>query len=337
MPKSGVRETLQNVLLILRKVQSGRPVNKKELAAELDRSERQINRYLATLTEVGFHFETDEHGCFRGQVRLLPHSDQDLPLDLLSVSREELTLLYLQMSGIQQVGSAEQRAGLLKKIQNAMGSEEVDFQQLTEMMLSHERAYKSYDSSESRDVIATLLEALYRNRRCSLTYRIPNEEFDRVYELEPYRIMEFDGGLYCYCNIPDSGFTRLLAIERIKSISLCDSWFEISENVEQEIEDHLTNAFRLIDDGEILKVKLKFTPDQTPYVKERVWHPTQKIQIHKDGSATMSFEASGRFEIIRWILGWGQACEVHSPKGIRKEVKHNLQSAIEFYHHQPGK
>ncbi len=331
MPKSGVRETLQNVLLILRKVQSGRPVNKKELAAELDRSERQINRYLATLTEVGFHFETDEHGCFRGQVRLLPHSDQDLPLDLLSVSREELTLLYLQMSGIQQVGSTKQRAGLLKKIQNAMGSEEVDFQQLTEIMLSHERAYKSYDSPESRMVIATLLEALYWNRRCSLTYRIPNEEFDRVYELEPYRIMEFDGGLYCYCNIPDSGFTRLLAVERIKSISLCDSWFEHTQNVEKEIEDHLSNAFRLIDDGEILKVKLKFTPDQAPYIKERVWHPTQHIQHNADGSVTLSFHTTGRIEVLKWILAWGPACRVISPADLRAEIRENLERSLDLY------
>lgn len=331
MPKTGVRETLQNVLFILRKVQSGKPVNKKELAVELDRSERQIRRYLEVLTEVGFHFETDEHGFFRGQVRLLPHSDQDLPLNLLSVSREELTLLYLQMSGIQQVGSTEQRAGLLKKIQNAMGSEEVDFLQLTEMMLSHERAYKSYDSSESRAVIATLLEALYRNRRCNLTYRIPNEGFDRVYELEPYRIMEFDGGLYCYCNIPDSGFTRLLAVERIKSISLCDSWFEHTQNVEKEIEDHLTNAFRLIDDGEVLKVKLKFTGDQAPYILERTWHPTQKIQRHQDGSVSMTFAASGSFEIVRWIYSWGSACEVISPIDLRNEISKELQHACSLY------
>ncbi|MFC1499966.1 helix-turn-helix transcriptional regulator [Candidatus Zixiibacteriota bacterium] len=305
MPKSGVRETLQNVLWILRKVQSGRPVNKKELAIELDRSERQIRRYLEVLTEVGFHFETDEQGCFRGQVRLLPHSDQDLPLDLLSVSREELTLLYLQLSGIQQVGSPEQRAGLLKKIQNAMGSDEIDFQQLTAMMLSHERAYKSYDSAESRAVIATLLEALYWNKRCMLSYRIPHEDFDRVYELEPYRIMDFDGGLYCYCYIPDAEKTRLLAVERIKCIEITDSWFALSNRIEKEIEDHLTNAFRLIDDGEIYKVELEFTADQAPYIIERVWHPSQKLVLHGDGTVTLYFEASGIIEITKWILGWG--------------------------------
>jgi len=331
MPRSDVGQTLQNVLLILRRIQSGHPIDKRELARELDRSERQIRRYLTTLSEAGFHIETDEQGRFRGRVRLLPYHDQETPLELLTLSRREMILLYLQLSGIGQVGSPRMRMEVMTRIRNAMGGEEIDFAELTEMLITHERAYKSYDSPRSKQTIAALLEALYWDRVCDVTYRIPNEEFDRVYEAEPYRIMEFDGGLYCYCHLPETGLTRLLAVERIREISLREQYFEHAAEVEQAIEQHTTNAFRLIDDGETIRVRLRFTPDQKPYVLERVWHPSQEIEQHDDGSATLSFESTGRFEIIRWILGWGPACEVIEPDTLRDEIKTVLKQASEQY------
>jgi WYL domain len=50
-----------------------------------------------------------------------------------------------------------------------------------------------------------------------------------------------------------------------------------------------------------LSIVLRFRSDQAPYVRERVWHPSQQILDLPDGGLELKFRAGGIFEIRRWI------------------------------------
>jgi len=78
-------------------------------------------------------------------------------------------------------------------------------------------------------------------------------------------------------------------------------------------------------------VVVRFRADQTPYVQEREWHPTQKLRRLRDGRAELTFRAGGTFEITRWILGWGDAAEVIRPASLRREVATILRAAASLY------
>lgn len=67
--------------------------------------------------------------------------------------------------------------------------------------------------------------------------------------------------------------------------------------------------------------------DQAPYVAERQWHPSQRLKWLADGSLELSFKAGGAFEIIRWVLGWGDAVAVLRPETLRKHIKELHMSA----------
>jgi hypothetical protein len=41
---------------------------------------------------------------------------------------------------------------------------------------------------------------------------------------------------------------------------------------------------------------IRFSAEQAPYVRERIWHPTQPIQELSDGRIELSFRAGGMFE-----------------------------------------
>ena len=71
--------------------------------------------------------------------------------------------------------------------------------------------------------------------------------------------------------------------------------------------------------------------ERAPYVRERIWHPSQQVEEHSDGSLLLRFRASGEFEIVRWILGWGEAVEVVEPPELRQTVLHHLQAASQHY------
>ena len=72
---------------------------------------------------------------------------------------------------------------------------------------------------------------------------------------------------------------------------------------------------------EPMQVVLRFSVDQAPYIKEREWHPSQRIRILRDGRVELIFKAGGEFEIIRWILGVGRCrrgdCAAEAPAPTR--------------------
>ena len=60
-------------------------------------------------------------------------------------------------------------------------------------------------------------------------------------------------------------------------------------------------------------------------------HSTQHIEEQADGSLVLRFQASGHFEITRWILRWGEHVEVLEPSALRQAIAQNLQAAAQQY------
>jgi predicted DNA-binding transcriptional regulator YafY len=44
-----------------------------------------------------------------------------------------------------------------------------------------------------------------------------------------------------------------------------------------------------------------------------------------------SFRAGGTFEILRWVLGWGDAAEVVRPAALRKQVRRAVRQMGRLY------
>ena len=66
-------------------------------------------------------------------------------------------------------------------------------------------------------------------------------------------------------------------------------------------------------------------------MRERLWHPSQRLEEQADGSLIIQFQASGAFEILRWIMGWGSAVEVLEPLAFRQELAQRLHTAAQQY------
>ena len=80
--------------------------------------------------------------------------------------------------------------------------------------------------------------------------------------------------------------------------------------------------------GEILDVKLKFTPEIMPEASKFNFHPTQKMKVEKDGSLIVTFKASGEKEIMWHVFKWGRDCTILEPKSLNKQYKKYLEDVI---------
>jgi predicted DNA-binding transcriptional regulator YafY len=128
--------------------------------------------------------------------------------------------------------------------------------------------------------------------------------------------------------VPTHTGTVTLSIDRLAALEVSMAEFEVDATYDPE--QCRRDAFGVCW-NDPMDVVLRFRADQAPYVRERQWHPTQKIADLPDGGIQLAFRAGGSFEIRRWILGWGDAVEVISPDELRQAIRKILISASSFY------
>lgn len=136
------------------------------------------------------------------------------------------------------------------------------------------------------------------------------------------------GGLYVVGRVPKHAGTATLAIDRILSVVLSPTEFQVDPAFDPKKCRRDVFGVSWQDPVEIV---LRFRSDQAPYVRERLWHPTQQLTDLPGGGVQLAFRAGGPFEIRRWILGWGDAVEVISPDDLRQELRRVLNATISIY------
>jgi predicted DNA-binding transcriptional regulator YafY len=77
-----------------------------------------------------------------------------------------------------------------------------------------------------------------------------------------------------------------------------------------------------------MHVVLQFRKEEALYVRERIWHPTQRLKELPDGGLRLSFRAGGVVEILRW----GSGVTVLQPRRLRQLVTDKLQAVNNLYH-----
>jgi predicted DNA-binding transcriptional regulator YafY len=73
--------------------------------------------------------------------------------------------------------------------------------------------------------------------------------------------------------------------------------------------------------GETVYIKVWFHSDVAGYIKEKIWHESQRIHAQNDGSIIFEAAVAGTDEIRFWIMTWGSKAEVLEPASLREEIR----------------
>ncbi|MFH1549423.1 MAG: WYL domain-containing protein, partial [Planctomycetota bacterium] len=98
-----------------------------------------------------------------------------------------------------------------------------------------------------------------------------------------------------------------------------------------DLKKRLRPAFGLYFNGKPVEVKIRFDRIAAKIVGEDMFHPTQRLRKHRDGSATLTMKVSGLLEVKFWVLWFGSRATVLKPKGLREEVVSELEKARANY------
>lgn len=116
-------------------------------------------------------------------------------------------------------------------------------------------------------------------------------------------------------------------LHKFEKIKLTNDSFERGDFNLQEYTNQSFGVYH----GKILDVTLSFDPELAKEASIYNFHPTQKGKWEKDGSYTLSFKASGNYEIMWHVFKWGEGCKILAPKSLIAEYKQYLERSLTNY------
>jgi len=303
---------------------SGRTV--AGLAQELKCSERTIWRDLSDLRAAGFRLHRQKAEG-RSRLGLAEGYQSELPCFL---SYSELISLYLSHGLLQAPEGAPFRESfdsLLARIKSSLPSGMLPFLQELEQALPS-GPIQTRDDSFHGPLIEQITQAIMDRKTLEIQYYSLSRGRVQVRKIDPYRLWHQEGALHLigYCHLRQRVLT--FALGRIRAARPTPETFLLPEGF--NFEEYVKESFALLR-GEPVRVKILFSSHQAPWIAERLWHPSQKMQYQFDGSLLMSLEVGDTLELKRWILGFGQEAEVLEPRELREAIRQEAEGLIEKY------
>ena len=296
---------------------------KKELAEHLGVSDRQVYRIIDKIEELEFPIYDEEIPYEKEKrwklvdryLKKLPNIN--IPDTDLTIS--EIISLYLLKSEAsiykgteleETIDSAFRKIGMLLP-----GKIEEKLKNLKNIFVPIAKFKKDY--SGKNEIIEQLVEVMFESITCEVEYQSFSKGKTSKFLIDPLHFFERDGGLYLFVNTTDYGDIRTLAVERIVRLTPTDKKFEYPKDFDPE--ERLESAFDIVF-ADPVDFKIWFSAKQAPYIKQRTWSKTQKIEDQEDGSIIFTMTASGLWDVKRWVLGHGAQAEVLEPKELRDEI-----------------
>lgn len=160
------------------------------------------------------------------------------------------------------------------------------------------------------------LRILYWSASSGVTQRI----------VEPLTLWHAQGGVYVYGWDDRSGERRMFALQRIRQAEVLDDRFEADPDIDAAA--HLRHAFHVMT-GPVHRMEIRFSPRVAHLLRERAWHPSQRLEEEDGGGIRATFTMAGLPEVARWLAGFGGDARVLSPLALAQAVEELHRAGLE--------
>lgn len=297
-----------------------------ELAQETGSHTRTVRRDLAALERTGFPLYTDE---IDGQTRWkLLDTFKNAPRAPFTIT--ELLALYLSRDLLKVLKGTpfyESIESVLDKIRKTISPKALEhLGKLEHALYAAQRKQKDY--GRYKRLLEQLMEATADGRTVEITYHTMHSNKITVRKIDPYKIWYYENTFFLIGRCHRHNEVRMFVVERIKSLKALKEGFSVPPDF--SIENYVRESFGVMH-GDTVTVEIRFDKEVAGYIKEKVWHPSQKIKANRDGSVTVTLTVSGTAEVKHWAMSYGHHAQIIKPDSLRDEVKKELARALKQY------
>jgi len=287
-----------------------------ELAEGLDCNPRTVYRDLEALQVAGFPIYT-ERVDGKNLWSLLDTVKHQMPVPF---SLTELMALYFGrdlLKVFKDTAFYESLESLLQKVKTTLPPESIKYLENVEQTLH--LAIKPYkDYGRFKEILNRVTDAALNHKTIEIVYFTMSRKKETRRRVDPYRVWFFNGAFYLIglCHMRNE--VRIFALDRIKMLHQTKETFKVPEDF--NLDDFMGSSFGVYQ-GPPISIKVWFHPDVAGYIKEKIWHESQKIHQQDDGSIVFEAQVAGTDEIRFWIMTWGSKAMVLEPESLREEIR----------------
>ncbi len=294
---------------------SGLPVG--QAAHNLGCSVRTVWRDLRVLQDAGFPiYDEPAADGRRGVWKVEPGLQKRLPVPL---SLSELVALLVSRDLLAPAGAGPfgpAVTSVFEKIRALLTPRALD---LIDRMRAQVgvRALGAKLQLGAADRVPGIQQALLERRSLQVRYYSMSRDAETDRRVDPYHLTYFNGGLYLigYCHLRQA--VRIFAVERIRALEPLAMTFTVPDTFNAA--EYLKDAWGLIRGG-LVAARVVFSRAVAPYIRERLWHPSQEIRQLPGGRLELRLRVADTLELRRWLLGFGADAEVITPTALREAL-----------------
>lgn len=315
---------MQRMMQIHSAIKSRKFPNARTLGVELEMSPRSIARdidFMRDRMQLPITYDELKHGYYYSQeVNSFPS---------LQISEGELFALLVAEKAMQQYrGTTFEKplVSALKKMSEGLPDtvsftfsewdDSISFRTTTEPMVNLQ-------------VFDHLARATARREQLRLSYRKPGGKTDECRVVDPYHLANVNGEwfLFGYCHLRKDIRTfvpaRMRKVEKTGRIFKRTSAFSLQKQLRDSFGVHSGK-------GEY-HVVIRFSDQVADYIREKKWHPSQRLREFKNGEVELRLTLSSLIEVRRWILTWGQNARVIAPAELVSDVQEEARQIARAY------
>lgn len=178
-------------------------------------------------------------------------------------------------------------------------------------------------------VLEAIAEGWGRGQKVRIAYRPPGSESVHERVIAPYTLEPTDAGIYVIGFDESTDEIRTFKLERVQDAHVLPDFYSIPDSFDAA--DYLKDSWRIMNGDQPVEIILRFNSDAAPYVRERTWHNSQRIESETEAGLILHLCIAEPREVLPWIRSWGAQVEVIAPDWLREKVAEELRAAAELY------
>lgn len=312
------RSALERVVHIHERLGSGHLVTATSLAAKFEVSPRTIKRDIEFMRDrlgVTIAWDATTHSYY------CTHHHPLLPLLRIDAD-EALALALAGKTFAAWRGSplGQALASALEKIAPIVGGAvSLPVDALKDLLFAPEDPAAD---AEHRH-FAVLLEAIQRRRELRIQYQKPKANTAaETRTVHPLHLAYLEHRWMLIAHDVSRGARRNFVLARIHEAVATGRHFEPPADFDRE--KYLAGSLGRFTGDTEHDVRIALDAEAAPYLRERPWHPSQKITECPDGSIEASFRLNHLNDIERRVLACGAHAEVLAPAELRDRLRRTV-------------
>ncbi len=315
---------VRRIIEMLTLLTSGHHLTTSELAERIAQrvegkkvSRRQIQRDIRAIEQGGIPIHSEQDG--REYRHWIPASYRSMVP--VSITRNEVLAVHIlkgmlrQFRGTSVEADVDKLAARLEKV--------VPGSVLFDADLVNEVTPGVLATPVSDHVLDMVINGIRDVAWDRITYRALHDDVERTFVVALCRLIVHAGRLYVAAWHPKYRHYITMAVDRIVYV-------ERATDVVMPFHVFDENLYRStrfgVYSGKVRPITLRIAPKAARFFQERLWHPTQRFVVKRDGSLHLHLKAPINPELIAWIVSWADVMRPLSPQTLLTACKEKVRS-----------